>query len=316
VRHHRQREEQGEGDEGREAHHLPEHRQLPCPLVGETHEHRLVHLPQHVRHQRRPLRAPLVSLVVVARAHPAVVAPQQQVHHVRVQLREDRREHDPEAEGEESFERKEECFVEDGGWSVVGEERRPPGTKVPHQPRIHRDIHQILRRQGPVAEAQRRHRHADEARREGGRHAALRYLLDLHLLREPGRLGDAEAGEHEPQEHIPAQGDERRLVVVVGDQRRRQPQDHVEQRSRHDVKPEHGVVVLMARLPQVDQPRLEATRLQLVGNHGKHGQHRRHTVVRRVEQPSQHDAEDQSEQLLHPVVHPAPEEPLRRLLLQ
>ena len=60
---------------------------------------------------------------------------------------------------------------------------------------------------------------ADDARRECGRHAALGYLLDLHLLREIGRLRHAEAGEYEPEEHVAAQGDKFWLVIVVGYQR-------------------------------------------------------------------------------------------------
>ena len=72
----------------------------------------------------------------------------------------------------------------------------------------------------------------------------------------------------------------------------------------------------MLGLLQIDEPRLETTRLQFVGYHGEHGQHRRHTVVRGVKQSSEDDAKDKAEQLLHAIVHPTPEEALRCFLLQ
>ena len=198
---------------------------------------------------------------------------------------------------------------------LIPRKTRPPRTKIPQQHRIHRDIHQILRRQRPIAEAHRRHRHTHEARRERRRHTALRNLLDLHLLRKIRRLRHTEAGEHEPQEHISAQRNQFRLVVVVRNQRGCEPQHHIEHHASHDVKPEHGVIVLVLRLSQIDEARLETTRLQFIGNHGEHRQHRRHTVVRRIQQSSQDDAKGQSQQLLHAIVHPAPEEPFRRFLL-
>ena len=72
----------------------------------------------------------------------------------------------------------------------------------------------------------------------------------------------------------------------------------------------------MPRLLQIDEARLETARLQFVGYHREHRQHRRHAVIRRIQQTSEDNSESQSEQLLNAVVHPAPEEALRCLILQ
>ena len=72
----------------------------------------------------------------------------------------------------------------------------------------------------------------------------------------------------------------------------------------------------MLGLLQIDEPRLETTRLQFVGYHGEDGQHRRHTIVRRIEQSPKDNTKGQSQQLLHAVVHSSPEEALCRFLLQ
>ena len=105
MRHHRQAEQHRERNKGRKPHHLPQHRQLPFTFVAQSYEHRLVHLPQHIPHEQEALRTPLVGLVIVARVRLAVIVSQQQVHHIIIQLREYRRQHNPEAEGEDFLKR-------------------------------------------------------------------------------------------------------------------------------------------------------------------------------------------------------------------
>ena len=147
-----------------------------------------------------------------------------------------------------------------------------------------------MRGEGPVAEAESRQNHTDDARCQCRRHTAFGYLLDLHLLGQISRLRHAKAREDEPQEHVAAQGDELRLVVIVGNQRSTEPQHHVDGCSSKDIKPEDSVVVVVGGCFQIDQSRLETARLQFVGNHRKDGEHRRHSVIRRIEQSSEDNA--------------------------
>ena len=102
---------------------------------------------------------------------------------------------------------------------------------MPKQECIHGDVEQILCSQGPVAETQSRQYHTDDTRCKCGCHAAFRNLLDLHLFSEISRLRHAETGKYETEEHVAAQGNQFGtqfgLVVIVGYQRRTEPQHHI-----------------------------------------------------------------------------------------
>ena len=204
-----------------------------------------------------------------------VVATQQQVHNVVIQLRENGREHNLETERKKTAD----------GLEVKGK-GRSPGAVIPKQQCVYGDVEQILRGECPVAEIQCRQYHADNARNECRRHPAFRNLLDLHLFGKIGRLRHTETGEHETEEYVAAQGNQFGtkfgLVVIVGYQRRTEPQHHVDSGSGEDIEPEDSVIILVGRSFQINQPGFKATRLQLIGDDREHSQHRRHTIVRRI----------------------------------
>ena len=67
-------EKQWEGDKSRETHHLTEDCQLALTLIAQSYKHRLIHLFQHIPHQKETLGTPLVGLIVMACVGLAIVA--------------------------------------------------------------------------------------------------------------------------------------------------------------------------------------------------------------------------------------------------
>ena len=96
-------------------------------------------------------------------------------------------------------------------------------------------------------------------------------------------------------------------MVVVGDEGCAEEEDDVDDGSRHHVEPEHGVVILMGGVGLVDECRLETAALQFVGDEREDADHGYHAIIVGGEQSAEDDADHQPYQLLHAVVHAAPE---------
>ena len=306
LSHQSEAQQQREGDERREAHHLAEHVGLATRLVAQAHEHRLRHLRHHALHQRVALRVPLIRLVVVARIARREVVAQQDVEHVVVHVRHYRRGEYLAREAEHAAHRGERDAAQRGA----------PRRVVPLEEGVDRHVHQSLRGERPVGCARKRHAHTHEARRDDSDGAGGCLLLRLQMLEEVSRLRRAQRGDDDAQEGVAAERHHALRVIVVADERCGEEECGVERGSHDDVEPEHRVVVLRSRILKVGERRAEAAVLQRRRHEREDAYHRHHAVVGWREQSSEHDAEREAHHLLHATIQAAPEQALRCLFLQ
>ena len=146
--HHAEAQEQGKGDERREAHELAHGGKLPLTVVAQVNKHGLRHLRHHVLDKREALEVPLVCLVIVASVLWCEIMSEHNVEHVVVDVRRDGRCENFAREAEHPFHGSERYAVD--GWSA--------------------HIDQALRCQRPVGHSCKRHSCSHAARHEHRRH--------------------------------------------------------------------------------------------------------------------------------------------------
>ena len=95
-------------------------------------------------------------------------------------------------------------------------------------------------------------------------------------------------------------------VVIVGYQWGYEEEDDIARNTHDDVKPEDAVVVIVLRLLQITDGTLKTTLLQCVGYQLEDQYHGYHTIVLRIQQTTQNDAEQQAQSLLYHIIHAAP----------
>ena len=300
----RQPEHQRERHKGGKTHHLAQHPQLALTVVLKVGEHGLRHLRHHALHQRSALLAPVVGGVIDANVMLREVASQQDVHYVDVDALHDG--------GYQHLHREAEHAL-DG--AEVEVERGPPRTVVPVHKHINADEHQSLGGERPVGKSLPRHHDAHDARQQYRRHCRLCLLLGAQVLEKPCRLCRVEAREDYAQEGVAAEPCQFGGVVVFRYQRCTEEEQGVHRQSHQYIEPEHGIVVAVCWLLDVHQSGAETAVLQHRSHLREDGYDGHHAVVLRRQQAQRDDAEDESQQLLHSVVHPSPEQSFRGFFL-
>ena len=240
MRHHAKAEQQGEGEEGREADEFAHSPELPFSIALQINEYRLRHCLHHTLQEVEALVVPLVSLVVVSCIFGFKESSEQDIEDLVVHLCEDGREHDLTAEGEHTLD----------GLRIKVPSRSPVGIMPVHQG-DDQYIDDALCGQRPIGETFPGHHSTDNVRNDDGGHTALCLLLGAQVLVEVGRLRQSEAGEHEAQEDITTKRGECGLVIIAGDERCTEEQDDINAEAHGDIEPEHRVIVIVGRMLHV-----------------------------------------------------------------
>ena len=144
-------------------------------------------------------------------------------------------------------------------------QRGAPGGDEPVAYHDKRNEKHRLSRQSPVGIAHESHHDTDAIGHDNRKESYQIDLLELQMSVEICTLYRSERVYDKAAEEEPRQRCEALVVVESGDVWRCEPQEQIQDRADKDVKPKHGVVLLVRRFLLVYQRRRQSAVLQVGG---------------------------------------------------
>ena len=176
--------------------------------------------------------------------------------------------------------------------------------------RVNQTVGHFLCHQRPGAKATQGHKNAHE----GGNHRAddggKEEFPELQMAGGVSGQDGLEGVDKEGQRHDPDHGDQGRLAVKTGDQRRAQEHARVHDRRHGKGRPQHGGIVQLVRVLFLDQGGIESAGNKHVAQHKENGNDAHKAVILRHQDPGKNHGDHQrhkpcADPLRHRPHHPA-----------